>query len=117
MRFSRVSFFQGGLFYYLISFLFAYITIMTIIHYSNSGVKRILVKEKNLSASGRYKKNVVIDGNGNVYTVSNDFLMMHYTSTELYGSMEVGKSYTIQSYGLRIPFLGIYPNIVRATPA
>ena len=117
MRFPRVSFFQGGLFYYFIPFLFAYITIMTIVYYSNSGVKRILVKEKNLSASGRYKKNVIIDGNGNAYTVSNDFLMMHYTSIELYGSMEVGKSYTIHSYGLRIPFLGIYPNIVRATPA
>ena len=89
---------------------------MSIIYYSNSVVKTILVKEKTMYAPGKYRKNMIIDGNGNAYTVTNDALMMHYTSIELYGSMEVGKSYSVFTYGLRLPFLGVFPNIVKATP-
>ena len=85
--------------------------------YSNHTVKQITVKDKTMYAPGKYRKNMIIDGNGNAYTVTNDALLMHYTSIELYGSMEIGKRYTISAYGIRVPFLGLFPNIVGATPA
>jgi hypothetical protein len=117
MKFPRFSFLQaGGLFYYLLSFFFAYIAIISIIYYSNSLAKQITIKDKTMYAPGKYRTNMIIDSNGNAYTVTNDFLIMHYTSIELYGSMEIGKSYSVLTYGLRLPFLGVFPNIVKATP-
>lgn len=59
---------------------------------------------------------MILDTNGSAYTVTN-LLLVHYTSAELYGSIEVGKSYTVSTYGIRLPFFGQFPTIVKATPA
>ena len=41
---------------------------------------------------------------------------MFFTSAELYSSLKDNQRYTIKGYGLRIPFLGFYPMIIKATP-
>jgi hypothetical protein len=40
---------------------------------------------------------------------------MFFTSAELYSSLNDNQRYTIKGYGLRIPFLGFYPMIIKAT--
>ena len=60
---------------------------------------------------------MITDTNGNAYMVSNYIFVWDFKSAEIYGSMDVGKSYTVSTYGIRLPFLGLFPNIVQATPA
>ena len=37
-----------------------------------------------------------------------------FKSPELWRSLEAGKTYSVQSYGWRMPLLGMFPNIVDA---
>jgi hypothetical protein len=41
---------------------------------------------------------------------------MFFTSAELYSSLKDNQTYTIKGYGLRIPFIGFYPIIIKAIP-
>ena len=85
--------------------------------YSNYNVKRITVKSKFINPYGRYTNNMVGDTDGKTYIVSNYIFTGNFQSVEIYNSMDVGKSYTVSTYGIRSPVLGMFPNIVKATPA
>jgi hypothetical protein len=60
-------------------------------------------------AGRRFMKNLVEDKDGNIYEVNNSLLYLHFTAAELWNNIEIGKSYTVKGYGLRIPILGWYP--------
>jgi hypothetical protein len=117
MKFPRFVSSSGVWYTIIVVFVVLFVILPLVLTYSNHTVKKITIKEKTMYAPGKYRKNMIIDENGNAYTVTNDALMMHYTSIELYGSMEVGKTYIVSAYGIRQPFLGLFPNIVKATRA
>lgn len=48
------------------------------------------------------------------YAVPSSVWFWQFKSPELWRSLEVGKTYTVQSYGWRMPLLGMFPNIVDA---
>jgi hypothetical protein len=68
---------------------------------------------------GRYLSvsNVVMDENGNAYSIYNVLLLMHFTSAEVWASLEEGKKYRVKGYGIRVPILGWFPNITSVVPA
>ena len=55
-----------------------------------------------------------MDENANVYKLSNSVFLLHFTSAEVMMKLEKDKQYVVKGYGWRVPFLGMYPNIVSA---
>jgi hypothetical protein len=51
-------------------------------------------------------------------TFSNEDTLFHgkFNSSDLYGKIKAGRTYKMQVYGWRIPFLSMYRNIVSITP-
>ena len=116
MKFSRLFNSIGGVYgavFWLIILLYI---ISVIVTYSNYNVKRITVKSKFMGSYGRYPNMMIGDTDGNTYMVSNYIFVGNFKSAEIYNSMDVGKSYTVATYGIRVPLLGMFPNIVQATP-
>mgnify|MGYP007101626959 FL=1 len=60
--------------------------------------------------------NAISDTNNNVYVIQNRYLLLHFDAVETLSIIEKNKSYTITGYGLRIPFLNLYENIVSCVP-
>lgn len=51
------------------------------------------------------------------FRVADNWLAGHFTSADVFGSIEDGKAYTLETRGGRIPVLSSFPNIIAATPA
>lgn len=47
-----------------------------------------------------------------VFQNKDSFLRLKFNSSDVYNQLENGKSYTCDTYGWRIPFFSVYPNIV-----
>jgi hypothetical protein len=75
--------------------------------------REIVVKNKEGYGTRNGRSQLVTDQEGRIYSVSNNIFLWHFTSAEVFGKMEVGKRYKIKGYGVRIPVLGMFPNIVR----
>lgn len=48
-----------------------------------------------------------------VYENTDSLLRMKFNSADVYGQLQNGKTYTCDTYGWRVPFFSIYPNIVK----
>jgi hypothetical protein len=60
--------------------------------------------------------NLIGDTNDNIYSITNNILLSHFTAAEKLLQIEPGKTYKISGYGTRIPFLFLYPNILEIKP-
>jgi hypothetical protein len=78
--------------------------------------KIVTVKEKIGYSSGKHMTNTISDADNRVYQVSSSLLQLHFKATEVWMSLEKNKSYSVKGNGLRIPILGLFPNIIKATP-
>lgn len=96
--------------------LFIIITILNLIYvYSTKFKKTLTVNEKYTYGSNNSKGNQTIsDNKGNIYIVKNSLYLWHWTSTELFNKIGKNEKYIVEGYGLRIPFLGFFPNITKA---
>ena len=77
--------------------------------------KIITVKEKDSVKTGKYGKNIISDTDGSVYTIENSIFYDFFTAMELFTKIELNQSYKVKGFGYRIPILGIYPNIIKAS--
>ena len=73
--------------------------------------KTITVKDEFVEGQYRSIINIISDTENNVYQIKNKTLLLKFNASELLSKIENGKSYQIKGYGLRIPFLNLYPNI------
>ncbi len=76
--------------------------------------KTITVRTNMAHGSGRATRNMVSDNDGNTYKVENVILLLHFDSAELQAKLMPGNTYKVKGFGLRIPFLGMYPIITDA---
>lgn len=76
--------------------------------------RSITISQKINYSSGKYMNNTLIDDQGRVYQVTASWPLLHFRAPEVWLTLEVGKTYTIRGNGIRIPVLGLYPNIVAA---
>lgn len=83
--------------------------------YSTPFSRTITIKQKNEYSRGRTISNTVADVTGEVYEVANSYPVLHFTASENWSTLEVGKSYKVTGNGIRIPILSLYPNIVTIT--
>lgn len=77
--------------------------------------KIINVDKKYKFVRNGFTEFMIIDDNGQHYNVNNSFWYLKWNSCEDWHKIETNKKFIITYYGCRIPFLGIFPNIVRTT--
>ena len=80
--------------------------------YSTPFSRTITIKQKNDYSRGRTISNTVADVTGEVYEVANSYPVLHFTASENWSTLEVGRTYKITGNGIRVPILSLYPNIV-----
>ena len=54
------------------------------------------------------------DGKVMVFENTDTWLELKFNSSDIQAKLEAGKRYKVRVYGWRIPFLSMYPNIVKA---
>ena len=101
----------------LIYAILVYIVVINIIIYLNYFSKTITIKEKNNYGFGKSLSNVVVDTNGEVFTVHNMPLTLYFDAVIKYSSLDVGKTYHVSGYGITFPILNMYPNITKISSA
>ena len=74
------------------------------------------MKEKDSIKNGKYGQNIIADTDGNVYSVANSIFYDFFTATEVFTKIELNQAYKIKGFGYKIPSLGIFSQIVSATP-
>lgn len=84
-------------------------------------LENVLIKDKQISTetekeTGKVISTYLIYTDQGVYRNDDAFWFWKFDSSDFYGDLDVGKRYDIKVYGLRIPFLSMYPNIVRMKP-
>lgn len=105
-----------NIYHYMIISVLVWLLIQLIYLLFTKFERVIVVKSKEgYGARHGSRDQLVTDESGQVYIVSNALLLLHFTSAELFNNLEVGKRYTIKGYGLRIPVLGMFPNITSAS--
>lgn len=83
--------------------------------YSTKFKKTITVDEKHTYGSNNAKGSQSIsDENNNVYVLKDSLYVLHWTSVEVFNKLDEGNTYEIEGHGIRVPFLGWFPNITKA---
>lgn len=84
------------------------------ITYGNVQNLEITVKDKYIKRSGSEEdKYLIVDTDGNTYQVTDLAFKGKWNSTDLYNQLEIGKTYKIETSGIRNGFMSLYPNINR----
>jgi hypothetical protein len=85
--------------------------------YRNTGstvIAQVRDKERvcNSTSEGSDCRYLVYTDQG-TYAVEDSFIFWRFNSSDVYGSIERGKTYSFYIVGWRIPFASVYPNIIR----
>jgi len=57
--------------------------------------------------------NFVIDMNDDVYVIDNRYVLLHFDAVNVMTNIKNNETYLVSGYGVRIPFLELYPNILK----
>jgi hypothetical protein len=88
----------------VLSFLYIYFTQFE---------KEIIIDEK-FTYSNKGLSQSISDKNNIVYVVNNSLFYFHFTSTEVFNSLDIENKYKVKGYGIRVPIFGMFPNIIKA---
>ena len=76
-------------------------------------------KEDNIAIANKYKyvsngftNFMIVDTNGTHYNINNSFWFWKWDSIEDWHNLKVGNTIYAKYYGIRMPFLGCFPNII-----
>lgn len=101
-------------FIYLLLFVL-YIILFYIYYFTTKFEKTITVKSEFMKGDTLEKNrlnNYVSDVNNTVYKLQNHYLLWQFTTTNNISILEKNKTFKIRGYGIRVGFLGLYPNII-----
>lgn len=103
---------------FAVLFLLLFVILSAFYTYLTPFSKRITVSEKYNYATGSGKslsvRNSIYTSDNEVYVISNSLWRWFFRSAELLLSIQVGKTYDVKGFGLRIPILGLFPVIIEA---
>ncbi len=75
--------------------------------------KDIVVAKKYQYDSNGFTHFMIVDTTGNHYDVNNSLWYMKWDSIEDWSSVETNDNVSIKYYGWRVPFLGMFPKIIK----
>lgn len=97
---------------YVFLFILVLLNILKIIYvYSTKFKKIIIVDKKHIYGSKAKGSKSISDSNNDIYTLKNSIYIYHWRSMELFDKIESGNTYEIEGHGIRVPILGLFPNI------
>ena len=76
------------------------------------GEKTITIKKKYTFTRNGFTEFMVVDENGKHYNINNSLWYWKWNSIEDWTLIRKNNKINIEYYGLRIPMLGMFPNIV-----
>jgi hypothetical protein len=79
--------------------------------YNEIELSNVCVKDKTLAYSHNSSQYRIYTNN-EVFAVSDSLVKLRFNSSDIYGTIESGKCYDIVVYGKRVPFFGMYRNIL-----
>lgn len=74
--------------------------------------KTITVQEKSVKREGDVDRYLIFTENSGVMECTDSWLDWKFDSSDFYGKLRVGETYSVTTRGWRVPFLSWYPNIV-----
>ena len=74
--------------------------------------KKIYIVDKYLFTQNGYTNFMIVDNSGAHYNVNNSFWFWKWDSIEDWQAVQLNEPIFVTCYGLRIPELGLFPNIV-----
>lgn len=92
-----------------------YVVVFYIYFFITKFKRIITVKDDFVIGLNKNVFNVLSDTHNNIYVIDNRYLLLHFDAVEILANIEKGRTYTITGYGLRIPFLNLYENIISCT--
>jgi len=83
---------------------------------STGFTKQITIKTTYTRLSGRKMWYMVTATNGDIYRVGNLWWKGDFNEADEWANLQVGKSYQVRGYGIRVPAISWYPVIYELTP-
>tara|TARA_Y100000389_G_C17263484_1_gene414224 strand:- start:443 stop:784 length:342 start_codon:yes stop_codon:yes gene_type:complete len=105
-----------GLKIFLFFFLFLFVLLfgVDVIFYQFTKFEKIItVKSKYLRNRQDRDQYMFIDTENNIYHIKNRLLSLEFDEAEDWNLLKDGKKYLINGYKFRVPFLGMYPTVIR----
>lgn len=80
----------------------------------NSAVDSIItIDEKWIKTSGLDMKYLLSDSDGNVYSIEDSIMLWKFDASDRWVKLKAGETYSVRTYGWRINWLSMYPNITK----
>lgn len=102
----------GALFALVVMFIIGF----AIFEHSNTKTVTFTVQDKaiktNCNNNGNCSSDYLIYTNKGVYKDTDSFWFLKFRSSDLYGNLHRGKTYTCKVYGFRVGLTSTYPNII-----
>ena len=98
----------------LLGFVIFTIVFNIFYQYGTRFEKVITVDEKFTYGKGSGNSQSISDKDNNIYFVKDSLYYLHFSSLEVFNSLDVNGRYRISGYGKRVPALGLYPIIIKA---
>ena len=112
-RFGRINSI-GNYIYIIIAVALIFIAIIfnCIRVYGTQEEVTFTISEKSVKKYDDDDKYLVFTEEGEVFQVTDEFLLFHFNASDVYGQLKDGKTYTVIVCGWRIPFFSTYRNII-----
>ena len=95
----------------IIFFILVFIFLSLFFNYLNPKSYTIEIKDKFIKNDRKSAKYLVVDTNNTTYEISDLLFIGKFNSTDIYNSIDIGKSYKIYTTGFRIHVFSLYQNI------
>ena len=95
----------------IIFFILVFIFLSLFFNYLNPKSYNIEIKDKFIKNDRKSAKYLVVDTNNTTYEISDLLFIGKFNSTDIYNSIDIGKSYKIYTTGFRIHVFSLYQNI------
>jgi len=110
-----IAWFEENQFRILVYLILTLLLFNIVYAYTTPFEKVITIDEKYTYAKGSVGSQSVSDKEGVVYAVKDSLYYFHFQSAEVFNKLNVDSKYKISGYGRRVPVLGLFPIIIKAT--
>jgi hypothetical protein len=114
--YSRRKTSSGELIFYLVILMIGIVVALSegIIKCCNERTITTTVTDKGVKRHGESNDKYLVYTDDGTYEITDSLFWPRFDSSDLYGCIEVGKTYQFTVAGYRVPLLTMYPNIYEA---